>query len=73
MARRRAPFLAEQNYLGFTHGALRWRSRDGKRLYEWDDMHGHIEAYNQRGKHLAVLDTDGRVIGEAVKGRTISV
>jgi len=73
MARPRAPFLDEQQYLGFTHGSLRWRSADGKRLYEWDERHQHIEVYNQRGWHLGVADEEGRMTGEAVKGRKIDV
>ena len=43
MARPRAPFLDAQEFLGFTHGAMRWRSADRKRLYEWDEWHEHIE------------------------------
>jgi hypothetical protein len=73
MARPRAPFLDAQESLGFTHGAMRWRSADRRRLYEWDEWHEHIEVYNQRGKHLGVLDQEGRVIGDAEKGRTIDV
>lgn len=73
MARPRAPFLDQQQCLGFTRGAMRWRSADRKRLYEWDEMHGHIEAYNQRGRHVGVLNAQGESIGEPVKGRRIDV
>jgi hypothetical protein len=73
MARHRAPFLDEQESLGFTHGAMRWRSSDRRRLYEWDDQHQHIEVYNQRGRHLGVADAQGRMVDEAVKGRRIDV
>ncbi|HZT94771.1 MAG TPA: colicin E3/pyocin S6 family cytotoxin [Gaiellaceae bacterium] len=73
MARPRAPFLDRQECLGFTHGAMRWRSADRKRLYEWDETHGHIEAYNQRGRHVGVLNGEGVVIGDARKGRRIDV
>lgn len=53
-------------------GIQRWR--DGKRLLEWDSLHGHIEAYDKRGQHLGVLDAvTGRYISAAVKGRYIDV
>lgn len=73
MPRHRCPFLDEQAFLGFTHGALRWRSLDRTRLYEWDETHEHVEVYNRRGKHLGVLDGEGRVSGPAKEGRKISV
>lgn len=60
-------------YLGARDGEKRWSSQDAKRLYTWDSMHGEIEVYNKRGKHLGVVDTNGDWIKEAVKGRTIDV
>lgn len=52
----------------------RWRSADGSRLYEWDSMHGHIEGYNKRGRHIGVFDAvSGERIGLAIRGRRISV
>lgn len=52
----------------------RWRSSDGDRLWEWDSLHGHIEGYNRRGRHIGVFDPrTGERIGEAVKGRRIDV
>lgn len=60
-------------YLGH-RGERLWRSRTEKRLYTWDSLHGHIEAYNVRGRHVAVLDAfTGAMIGEAVPGRRIDV
>jgi hypothetical protein len=73
MARPRSPFLENQEFLGFTHGAMRWRSPDQKRLYEWDETHQHIEVYNQRGRHVGVLNGEGIVIGDPVRGRRIDV
>jgi hypothetical protein len=67
-------FLHEQDYVGYKHGARRWRSKDGERLYTWDDLHNHVEVYNKRGDHLGVLDAvSGVRIGDAVRGRTIDV
>ncbi len=36
-------------------------------------MHGEIEVYNRRGKHLGVLNPAGVMISEAIPGRTIDV
>lgn len=67
-------YLDEMEYMGFIHGARRWRSSCGKRLYTWDAYHGEIEVFSQRGKHLNVLDAvSGESIKDAVKGRTIDV
>jgi Cytotoxic len=67
-------FLREQDYLGFKHGARRWRNPDHDRIYEWDDRHQHIEAYNNRGVHVGVLHgVTGVKIADPVKGRKIDV
>ncbi|QYK47103.1 MAG: hypothetical protein KF838_09945 [Phycisphaeraceae bacterium] len=60
--------------MGFdkVHGRQRWRGPDG-RLYEWDRRHGHVEMYNANGRHLGVLDSSGKSIKHAVKGRVIDV
>lgn len=55
-------------------GRARWRSADGKRFYEWDSLHGELEVYNDRGRHLGVLDPEtGERIKEAERGRKIDV
>lgn len=51
----------------------RWKSPNGKRLYEWDGLHGELEVYNGRGEHLGVVDVDGRHIKDAKPGRCIDV
>ena len=66
-------FLDDCIQLGAVHGIKRWRSQDSKRLYTWDSLHGEIEVFNKRGKHLGVLDPEGNHKKEAVKGRTIYV
>lgn len=67
-------FLSRCDYLGYVHGSQRWRSKDGKRLFTWDGLHGEIEAYNTRGLHLGVLDAvAGDLIKDAVRGRRIDV
>lgn len=62
------------DYLGFKYGCLRWRTPDGKRIYTWDSLHGEIEVFNCRGKHLGVIDPmTGLPLKPAVAGRTIDV
>lgn len=64
---------ADVEYLGF-RGQRLWRSRVERRLYTWDALHGHVEVFNLRGRHVAVLDAfTGATIGEAVPGRRIDV
>lgn len=45
---------------------------ENDRLYTWDSLHGEIEVFNKRGRHIAVFDPDGNWIKEAVRGRKIS-
>ncbi len=67
-------FLDGMVSIGAFGGKKRWRSQDGKRLYEWDDLHGEIEGYNKRGKHIGVFHViTGALIKPAVRGRTIDV
>jgi len=67
-------FLDNAEYLGFVHGDRRWISVCGRRFYTWDALHGEIEVFNKRGKHLGVLDAvSGDFIKDAVKGRSIDV
>ncbi len=67
-------FLNTCEYIGVFSGERRWRSDDGKRIYTWDNLHGEIEVFNKRGKHLGVIEPiHGTMIKDAVKGRTIDV
>ncbi|MEA4822252.1 MAG: colicin E3/pyocin S6 family cytotoxin [Erysipelotrichales bacterium] len=51
-----------------------WRSDDKESFFTWDSLHGEIEVFNMRGKHLGALDpVTGRMIKKAVKGRKIDV
>lgn len=72
--RPRPGFLDRTDYLGYVHGGQRWRSKDGKRLYTWDELHGEVEVFNRRGRHLgAVHAITGIFIKDPVKGRRIGV
>ncbi|MBU8710540.1 colicin E3/pyocin S6 family cytotoxin [Bacillus subtilis] len=51
-----------------------WQSKDGKRLYTWDSLHGEVEVFNKRGFHLGSADPKtGAFIKSAVKGRRLNV
>jgi len=66
--------LDELEYLGFVAGSRRWRKRDAQRIYTWDALHGEVEVFNRRGRHLGVLDAvSGELIKPPVPGRTIDV
>lgn len=70
----RPSYLDTAEYLGFVHGAKRWRTVCGQRLYTWDAYHGEIEVFNKRGRHIGVIDAlNGNMFKEAVKGRKIDV
>ncbi|WP_133680532.1 colicin E3/pyocin S6 family cytotoxin [Paludibacterium purpuratum] len=70
----RPSILDECTHLGAFNSERRWRSPDGERLYTWDSLHGEIEVYNKRGRHLGVVDpVTGNLIKDAVRGRKIDV
>lgn len=69
-------FLDKCVSLGAVNNEKRWRSHDGKRIYTWDSLHGEIEVFNSRGKHIGVIDglTGLPIKGKfAVPGRKIDV
>jgi Cytotoxic len=67
-------FLDKCESLGAFGGYRRWRSLDGKRLYTWDSLHGEIEVYNKRGRHLGAADAlTGVLIKPARRERHIDV
>ena len=53
-------------------GRPRWKDAKGN-LYEWDALHGEVEAYSKQGEHKLVLKPNGEKKGDAVKGRKIDV
>ena len=67
-------FLDQCELLGAFGGERRWRSADGKRLYTWDFLHGEIEVFNKRGRHLGAADAvTGVLIKPARRERHIDV
>ena len=65
--------LHQKTSLGAVSGQKRWRCDRTSRLFTWDALHGEIEVFNRRGKHLGVMDPNGNFIKTAVKGRIIDV
>ncbi|GAA3145061.1 hypothetical protein GCM10017687_72490 [Streptomyces echinatus] len=60
--------------MGAFNGEMRWRSKDKQRYYTWDRLHGEIEVFNARGRHLGALDAvTGVRIKDARKERRIDV
>jgi hypothetical protein len=61
-------------YFGIRGGERVWRSPDHQRYYTWDALHGEIEVFSKRGKHLGALDAvTGALIKSPVKGRSIAI
>ena len=55
-------------------GQPRWRNATRDRLYEWDGVHGELEVYNNRGRHLGAVNPEtGKFSKPPVKGRRIHV
>ncbi|MGW6427235.1 colicin E3/pyocin S6 family cytotoxin [Nocardia sp. NPDC055053] len=73
VARPRPDWLDTQVKLQW-NGEQRWRSDTGDRLYTYDRLHGHIEVFDKRGRHVGVADIlTGQLVGKPVKGRRIDV
>lgn len=66
-------FLDNCILIGAGYGRKRWKNKKGSQYYEWDSLHGEIEVYNKRGEHIGVFNHEGKLIKEAIKGRTINV
>ena len=61
-------------YFGVRGGQKVWRSPDYQCYYTWDALHGEIEVFTKRGKHLVALHAvTGALIKPAAKGRSIAL
>ncbi|MBH0176795.1 MAG: hypothetical protein HP491_02765 [Nitrospira sp.] len=70
----RPSFLDDCEPLGAFSRQKRWRSKDRKRYYTWDGLHGEIEVFDKRGHHLgAIHPVYGYLIKDPVRGRKIDV
>lgn len=51
-----------------------WASKDRNNYYTWDSLHGEIEGFDKRGRHLGAFHAlSGEQTKEAVRGRKINV
>jgi hypothetical protein len=67
-------FIKDLEYVGTPAGRRRYRNSGRDRIYEWDSLHGELEVYNNRGRHLGAVDAEtGELIKSAVRGRRIDV
>lgn len=77
MGRRPIPrpsFLDTCDYLGYIYGERRWRDSVNRRLLTRDSLHGEIEVYDLRGRHVAALDAmTGEPIKQGRNGKRIRV
>ena len=65
-------FLDKFTFYKVLNGRKTYRS--DYKYYQWDELHGEIEVYNKRGRHLGVLHSiTGDKIKEAIKGRKLDV
>ena len=71
----RPSFLDTCTYLGFIYGERRWRSIEDDVIYTWDALHGEIEGYDGRGRHIvgAMDAMTGEPTKPARRGRRIRV
>ena len=54
------------------NGRAVWQDPDGQRYYTWDALHGEVELFSSRGRHLGALDPiTGRLLSSGVKGRKL--
>ena len=59
--------------VGIEGGSKVFKDPNEERYYTWDSLHGEVEVFNKRGKHLGVVDPiTGEFLKPAVKGRKIS-
>lgn len=51
-----------------------WVNSDTTRYFSWDSLHGEIECFNKRGRHLGAMNAvTGEFIKPADHGRTLDV
>lgn len=59
--------------VGIEGGRKVFKDSQEERYYTWDSLHGEIEVFNKRGRHLGVIcPYTAAMTKPAVKGRKIS-
>lgn len=60
--------------LGTRRGRKVWRDTEHQRYYTWDGLHGEVEAFDYRGRHLGAFDPiSGVPRKRPAKGRKLRV
>lgn len=64
--------LDECEIVGIEKGRKVFKAPNGERYYTWDSLHGEVEVFNKRGKHLGAINPiTGEVLKPAIRGRKI--
>lgn len=69
-------FLRRLDLFGVRDGRRVWREGTGghARYYTWDRLHGEVEVFNGRGRHLGAAEAlSGRIIKKARKDRRLNL
>lgn len=67
-------YLDEKEAWGVRGGRKVWRDAVEDLFYTWDGLHGEIEVFNRRGRHLGAADpVSGVMIKEADRTRRLDV
>lgn len=66
-------FLHRCQFWKVVDGKKVWRSTSNDQFYTWDSLHGEVEVFNKRGRHLGAMSPDGQYVKPPVRGRQIDV
>lgn len=66
-------FLHRCKFLKIVDGKKVWRNVSGDQYYTWDSLHGEVEVFNKRGRHLGVMNPAGEFVKTAIRGRKLNV
>jgi hypothetical protein len=59
--------------VGIERGRKIYKDDEEQIFYTWDSLHGELEVFNRRGRHIGAASPEtGRIIKPAVRGRRIS-
>ncbi len=59
--------------VGIERGRKIYKDDEEGIFYTWDSLHGELEVFNKRGRHIGVACPEtGKIIKPAIRGRKIS-
>ena len=69
----RPSILDNCQVVGVEAGRKIYKDLEENRYYTWDSLHGEVEVFNKRGRHLgSICPLTGQPLKPAVRGRRIS-